>query len=60
MTQQATTGWGKLPAKASTIVPVNVLASENGMSNEEVKVADNQYRVDGGKPNETFHRFNVF
>jgi len=53
MTQQATTGWGKLPAKASTIVPVNVLASENGMSNEEVKVADNQYRVDGGKPNET-------
>ena len=53
MTQQATTGWEKLPAKASTIVPVNVLASENGMSREEVKVADNQYRVNGGKPNET-------
>lgn len=53
MTQQATTGWEKLPAKSSTIVPVNVLASENGMSKEEVKVADNQYRVNGGKPNET-------
>ena len=53
MKQQATSGWDKLPEKASTIVPVNVLAMENGMSKEEVKVADNQYRMSGGKPNET-------
>ncbi|MHA2022535.1 MAG: hypothetical protein ACTSWQ_02625 [Candidatus Thorarchaeota archaeon] len=53
MKQQATSGWDKLPEKASTIVPVNVLAMENGMSKEEVKVADNQYRMSGGNPNET-------
>tara|TARA_R110002110_G_scaffold166809_1_gene367655 strand:+ start:5695 stop:7182 length:1488 start_codon:yes stop_codon:yes gene_type:complete len=53
MTKQATTGWNKLPAKASTIVPVNVLAAESGMSSQEVKVSDNQHSVSGGKPNET-------
>tara|TARA_R110000824_G_scaffold59501_1_gene159767 strand:- start:12115 stop:13605 length:1491 start_codon:yes stop_codon:yes gene_type:complete len=52
MATQATTGWEKLPPKASTIVPVNALASENGMSSEEVKTADNQHSVNGGKPNE--------
>ena len=53
MEQQATTGWSKLPSKTSSIVPVDTLASENGMTSEEVKVGDNQYRVNGGKPNET-------
>ena len=53
MEQQATTGWSKLPSKTSSIVPVDTLASENGISSEEVMVGDNQYRVNGGKPNET-------
>jgi hypothetical protein len=53
MEQQATTGWSKLPSKSSTIVPLERLASENGMTSEEVKTKDNQYSVNGGKPNET-------
>ena len=53
MEQQATTGWSKLPPKSSTIVPLDRLASENGMTSEDVKTKDNQYSVNGGKPNET-------
>jgi len=53
MEKQATRGWSNLPAKSSTIVPVERLASENGMTSQEVKSKDNQYSVNGGKPNET-------
>jgi len=51
MKQQASSSqWKTLPAKSNSLVNVDTLASENGLTSGDVRTGDKQYLINGGDP----------
>ena len=48
MQKQAQSNWQVLPPKSMTLIEDAALAVENGLSEQEVRNADNNYRMAGG------------
>jgi len=51
--QQAHSNWKVLPPKSMTLIEEAALAVENGLSEQEVRNADNNYRMAGGDVTDT-------